>query len=64
MQQDGTPFTLKDLSVTTSDLMEIGYKGKALGTKMNDLFITAVRNPEYNNREYLLEKARKDFKEN
>ena len=64
MQQDGTPFTLKDLSVTTSDLMKIGYKGKALGTKMNDLFITAVRNPEYNSREFLLEKARKDFKEN
>jgi len=64
MQVDGTPFTLRELAVTTNDLMEIGYKGKALGRKMNDLFITAVRNPEYNTRDYLLEKAKKDFKEN
>ncbi len=64
MQVDGTPFSLRELAVTTNDLMEIGYKGKALGRKMNDLFITAVRNPEYNTRDYLLEKAKKDFKEN
>ncbi len=54
MKNDGTPFTLKELNISPMDLMEIGYLGRDIGIKMQELFDYAVLYPENNQRETLV----------
>lgn len=61
MKEEGTPFNLKDLKITANDLIEIGYEGERIGRQMKRLLFLCGQYPEKNDREYLLEKARKDF---
>ena len=62
MQRDGTPFSLKELKITSLDLIEIGYSGAVLGKELNKLWEYAVINPQDNNRDFLLNMAKKDLK--
>ncbi len=61
MKRDGTPFSYKDLTITAVDLMEIGYKGKAIGKTLEELFDYCVLNPEQNQKQILVNKAKKAF---
>ena len=61
MQADGTPFNLKDLKVSSSDLMDIGYKGQQIGRELKALFDYAVLNPNKNNHQTLMTLAKKHF---
>ena len=61
MQADGTPFNLKDLKVSSSDLMDIGYKGQQIGKELKALFDYAVLNPNKNNHQTLMTLAKKHF---
>ena len=62
MKEDGTPFTLKELKITATDLMGLGYSGKAIGKELKRLHAMTIVSPEKNNYEYLLEKAKNDMK--
>lgn len=62
MQKDGTPFDYKDLKITAVDLMQIGYKGKAIGKTLGELFDFCVLNPEQNQKQILVNKAETAFK--
>ncbi|MBO7345520.1 MAG: CCA tRNA nucleotidyltransferase [Clostridia bacterium] len=59
MQRDGTPFSLKELKITSLDLIEIGYSGAVLGKELNKLWEYAVINPQDNNRDFLLNMAKR-----
>jgi tRNA nucleotidyltransferase (CCA-adding enzyme) len=61
MNKDGTPFTLKELKISSGDLMEMGYVGQNIGKELNKLWDFAVLNPHDNERERLLKVARKDL---
>lgn len=61
MQNDGTPFSIKELKVNASNLIQLGFKGKNLGNVLNYLFESAILNPELNVEQTLLELA-KEFK--
>ena len=58
---DGTPFSLKDLRIDATALIEIGYKGDMIGKELDRLLSLCVESPVKNNREYLLDKAKKDY---
>nr|WP_288830317.1 CCA tRNA nucleotidyltransferase [uncultured Clostridium sp.] len=52
---DGDCIHLKDMAVTGRDLMEAGIKpGPKMGEILEALFDEVIKNPENNNREYLL----------
>lgn len=61
MQSDGTPFTLKDLKITAAELMEEGFCGEEIGKELNKLLSVCREFPERNEKNYLLQKAKKDF---
>lgn len=53
------PLTIKDLAVNGDDLVAIGYTpGKVLGATLQNLLHMVLENPEYNQRELLLQMAR------
>lgn len=60
MKVDGTPFLLKQLQITASQLKEIGYYGKDIGKELKKLHYLAIKNPKNNNKEYLLKIAKSD----
>ncbi|GLB29868.1 HDIG domain-containing protein [Lacrimispora amygdalina] len=61
---DGDCIHLKDMAVTGRDLMEAGIKpGPKMGEILEALFDEVIKNPENNNREYLLNYS-KDLPEN
>lgn len=59
MKNDGTPFTLKELNITANDLIELGFNGKQIGEKLQWLFEQAVLNPALNQKEKLINTAKK-----
>ncbi|MBO7149278.1 MAG: HD domain-containing protein [Clostridia bacterium] len=61
MKSEGVPFSYKELAITAVDLMEIGYKGKAIGKTLEELFDYCVLNPEQNQKQILVNKAKKAF---
>lgn len=61
MKKDGTPFSVKELAVAPEKLIEIGFKGKAVGEELKRLFAFAVENSGSNDGKILFEKAREDF---
>ncbi len=62
MKEDGTPFSKKDLNISASDLIAMGYENKEIGKELKNLFDYAVLNPKDNNREKLLILATKHRK--
>ncbi len=62
MDKDGTPFTLKELKISSADLMKIGYAREGIGKELNKLWDYAVINPQDNQTDILLNMAKKDFK--
>lgn len=62
MKTDGTPINLKQLKITASELIEIGYLGKEIGKELNKLWDLCINSPQKNDRDYLIKKAIKDLK--
>lgn len=62
MLSDGTPFNMSELKISAAELMEIGYRGKALGTELKRLINVARENPEKNTPEKLFAIAERDKK--
>lgn len=57
--EDGECVSLKMLAVTGRDLLDNGFaQGKQIGAVLNQLLEIVLEEPEKNNREYLLEKAK------
>lgn len=57
--KDKTAITLRDLKINGNDLMAIGFKGKEIGEILEELYEKALSSPEFNDRERLLNSARK-----
>lgn len=58
------PMSLKDLEISGNDLMDMGFeKGPVIGEVLNKLFESVLENPENNNREKLLELAKRYYSE-
>ena len=56
---------MKDLAVKGADLMQVGIPGgKQMGTILNTLFAYVLEHPKDNERELLLELAKKLYQEN
>lgn len=65
MVESGTPFSLKDLAISPTELSAIGFKGKQIGKQLANLFSYCVLSPDQNKKEILINKSKKDFiKEN
>ncbi len=62
MKVDGTPFSLKGLDISSSDLIDIGYKREKISNELNHLLEYAVVCPDKNKRQYLIAKAQSDFR--
>ena len=56
--------TLKDLQVNGKDLEDIGYKGKDIGIKLNELLEDVILGKISNDRQTLLQKAKSDITNN
>lgn len=61
MKVDGTPFSLKELDISSSDLIEIGYQKEQISKELDALLDYAVVSPEKNKRQHLIAKAQTDF---
>lgn len=48
------PVTLKDLCINGNDLFDIGYRGKEIGIKLNELLNEVHLNPNLNHKDILL----------
>ena len=64
MRCDGTPFTLKELNVSASHLIDIGYEGQEIGKELKKLFDYAIIHPEKNVFEVLKSRAEWDYYKN
>lgn len=62
MKTDGTPFSLKELKINAKELIDIGYKSADIGKELKKLFDEAVAHPEKNDKDTLLDMAKRDFK--
>lgn len=61
MKEDGTPFNLKALKISATELMEMGYRDKNIGKELKKLWELAVLHPEQNDQAVLSEIAKKDI---
>ena len=61
MQQSHVPFTVKELCICASDLMEIGFKGEAIGKQLCKLLELCQDYPQKNNAQTLKEISQKAF---
>ena len=59
MKMDNTPFSVRDLKITSKDLIGLNIKGKNIKTIQNYLLDLAIKNPNYNREEFLLKEAKK-----
>jgi len=55
-------FCIKDLAINGSDLTEIGYKGKEIGTILNRLLEMVIQDPELNDKKELIYNVRNKTK--
>ncbi len=62
MLDEGVPLTLSDLEISGADLTDMGYEGKDVGDLLSDAFRQCVLTPHLNNRDWLMEYARKRLK--
>jgi tRNA nucleotidyltransferase (CCA-adding enzyme) len=51
----GEPKSLKDLAINGNHIMELGYKGREVGTMLNQLYEHILEKPSDNNKERLVE---------
>ncbi len=58
MREEGAPLTLKELKISGKELAALGYRGKALGDKLGELFRRAVLDGRLNDPEKLLAAAK------
>ena len=59
---ENSALSLKDLKVNGNDLMNLGIpKGKMIGQILQELFETVTESPSMNDREKLLEVAKKNY---
>ena len=61
-RQMDTPSSIKDLAVNGKDIAELGAKGKTIGEVLDTLLGFVIDDPELNDREKLLDLARKILK--
>lgn len=61
MQLDGTPFSIKQLKISSNELIEIGFIKEQIGKELTSLWEYVVLNPEKNSNEELTLKAKRDF---
>ena len=61
MKEDGTPFSVNELKISSSELMEIGFLGKGLGAIREKLFSHCIYNPKDNEKARLKVLATKEF---
>lgn len=54
--QSGEPYRLNQLSVNGDDLRQLGISGKELGQVLDFMLDEVIKNPENNNKKYLLSK--------
>jgi len=59
MKMDNTPFSVRDLKITSKELIGLKIKGKNIKTIQNYLLDFAIKNPNYNREEFLLKEAKK-----
>lgn len=57
-QAEGVPCTVKELPINGHDLIELGYKGPAIGKTLNELLDAVVVQPKVNTREWCLGRAK------
>lgn len=61
MKADGTPFSIKELKVSASQLMDIGFSGVQIGKELTRLLEYCQQLPQKNTQKDLLELAQKDM---
>ncbi len=61
MLSDGTPFTLKQLQISSKTLIDLGFREGQIGKELNKLYDFAILNPSKNDSETLLNMAKKDL---
>ena len=61
MKADGTPFSLKELKISASDLIEIGFKDREIGKELKKLWDDTIIHPERNVYELLMRTAEWDY---
>ena len=53
MQEEKTPFTLKELAVSGKDMLEIGVKAENISAILNEFLLHVALHPNENNKERL-----------
>ncbi len=59
MEADGTPINQTDLKINGVKLLEMGYKGSAIGKILNDMHEKCILDPHLNNEDWLFAYAKK-----
>lgn len=62
MKKDGTPFCYADLNISSTQLMQMGFKGKEIGKILEKIFDMTVLNPLLNTEEKLATIAKDNIK--
>jgi hypothetical protein len=55
IERDGIPFKKSQLAVDGTDLMKLGFEGKAIGDNLDKLLVLTQNSPKLNTKERLLE---------
>ncbi|MBE5734808.1 MAG: HD domain-containing protein [Clostridiales bacterium] len=61
MKEEKVPFSLSQLKVDASDLIELGYQKDEIGKQLEKLWETAIESPIKNEKAILIELARKNL---
>ena len=56
--KDGSAIRLSDLKINGNDLMGLGFKGKEIGETLNELLKECFVNPNFNDKNKLINKAK------
>lgn len=55
IEENNECYTLKELQFNGKDLQQLGYKGKEIGAKLNEILHIVMERPEMNNREKIIQ---------
>lgn len=61
-KETNTPMFIKDLQINGKDLMDIGYKGEAVGASLNFILDIIHERPELNEKDILIKISKKVYK--
>ena len=64
MLEDGTPISMQDIEINGGDLLSLGIRGEAIGILLHELHDTCIMDPKLNNREWLLNYAKRRAPQN